>query len=147
MKTTSSSGTRKTPLKRSRAPASPRSESPPGQSSDPASCVRLELSFPTTLTVLEPVAPRGHMPLRLVRFGYFKPEARDVHLVGSFNGWHPQATPMIRDSLGDWSVELELPAGEHRYRFFVDGEWRDDPTAQQTAQNPFGGFDAIMVVV
>jgi hypothetical protein len=54
---------------------------------------------------------------------------------------------MHRDELRDWSVEIELPTGEHRYRFLVDGEWRDDPSAQQTAQNPFGGFDAIMVVV
>jgi 1,4-alpha-glucan branching enzyme len=79
-----------------------------------------------------------------VRFGYFKPE---VHVVGSFNGWDPRATPLQRDAVGDWSIELELPVGEHRYRFCVDGEWHDDPAAQQTALNPFGGFDAVMVVV
>ena len=54
---------------------------------------------------------------------------------------------MQRDNLGDWSVEVELPTGEYHYRFVVDGEWRDDPSAPQTAQNPFGGYDAIMTVV
>ena len=105
------------------------------------------MSPATARARLEP-APRPGVPaLRRVRFGYFKPEAHEVNLVGSFNGWDPQATPMRRDALGDWTVEIELPPGEHRYRLFVDGDWRDDPSAQQTAQNPFGGFDAIMVVV
>lgn len=104
-------------------------------------------SGPPALAFAEPAAAPGIVPRRRVRFGYFKPEARAVHLVGSFNGWDPRATPLTRDPFGDWSVEIELPRGEHRYRFFVDGEWRDDPAAPQTAQNAFGGFDAIMVVV
>lgn len=90
----------------------------------------------------------GDPPVELqrVRFGYFNPEAREVSLAGSFNDWDRRATPMKRDALGDWMVELELPPGEYRYRLVVDGEWRDDPSAQQTAQNPFGGYDAVLVV-
>jgi 1,4-alpha-glucan branching enzyme len=84
--------------------------------------------------------------LRRVRFGYFQPDAGEVFLVGSFNGWNPRATPLKRDALGDWSIELELPPGEYRYRLVVDGDWRDDPSAQQTAMNPFGGFDALVFV-
>lgn len=114
----------------------------PGASSPP-----LEVRGPTTLGTLDSTPAPDVPPRRRVRFGYFKPEARAVHVAGSFNGWDTKAQPLQRDALGDWSVELDLPTGEHRYRFFVDGEWRDDPSAQQTAQNPFGGFDAIMVVV
>lgn len=90
----------------------------------------------------------GDPPVQLqrVRFGYFNPEARAVCLAGSFNDWDRRATPMQRDALGDWTVELELPPGEYRYRLVVDGEWRDDPSAPQTAQNPFGGYDAVLVV-
>jgi len=102
---------------------------------------------PTAFALLERQVPAAAASRRRVRFGYFKPDATEVFLVGSFNGWDPRITPLRRDSLGDWSIEIELPTGEHRYRFVVDGEWRDDPTAQQTAQNPCGGFDAIMVVV
>lgn len=112
----------------------------------PINSVRLEVMRPVALAVIEPLHGRSHVALRHVRFGYFKPEAREVNLVGSFNGWNTQATPMHRDEFGDWAIELELPPGEHHYRFFVDGEWRDDPTAQQTALNAFGSFDAIMVV-
>jgi 1,4-alpha-glucan branching enzyme len=84
--------------------------------------------------------------MREVRFGYFQPDAHEVFVVGSFNGWNPRATPLQRDSLGDWSVRLRLPPGEYHYRLMADGEWRDDPSAQQTAMNPFGGFDAVIVV-
>jgi 1,4-alpha-glucan branching enzyme len=84
--------------------------------------------------------------LQPVRFGYFNPDAKEVFLVGSFNNWETRATPLVRDSLGDWAVELELPPGKYRYRLLVDGEWRDHPSAQQTAPNPFGAFDAVVVV-
>ena len=86
------------------------------------------------------------MELKPVRFGYFNADAREVYLVGSFNNWDPHANPMTRDAMGDWSVELTLPPGEYHYRLMVDGEWRDDPNAQQTAMNVYGGFDAVVVV-
>ncbi len=95
-----------------------------------------------------PGAPRTGVATDLlpVRLGYFQPDAQAVFVVGSFNGWNLHATPMTRDALGDWSVELALPRGEHRYRLLVDGEWRDDPSAQLTAPNPYGGFDALIVL-
>jgi hypothetical protein len=129
-------------------PSSPRAKASPATKPAAASIPpRLEVTRPTALATQKPPAKPGVGAPRHVRFGYFKPEAREVNLVGSFNGWDPRATPMKRDALGDWSVDIELPNGEHRYRFFVDGEWREDPSAQQTTLNPFGGFDAIMVVV
>lgn len=137
---------KKSPLSGIRS-ASPKKAAARSAANAGGSSTRLEVAPSSALAVIEPPLPTSAEEMRRVRFGYFKPEARDVHLVGSFNGWDRRATPMHRDALGDWSVEMELPTGEHRYRFFVDGEWRDDPTAQQTAENPFGGFDAIMVVV
>jgi hypothetical protein len=148
MKKTSSTGTTPTRPRKSgaaRSMARPATGSSPP--ADAASCVRLEITPPTALAVLQPARSPGRVALRRVRFGVFNPDAREVHVAGSFNGWDPRATALRRDALGDWSVEIELPRGEHRYRFFVDGAWCDDPSAQQTAQNPFGGFDAIMVVV
>lgn len=97
---------------------------------------------------VESNAPPAARPVELqpVRIGYFKPEAGEVFVAGTFNDWNPRATPLKRDELGDWSVVLQLPPGEYRYRLVVDGEWRDDPCAQQTARNPFGGFDAVVTV-
>lgn len=88
----------------------------------------------------------GAVELKPVRIGYFRPEAGEVFVAGTFNDWDPRATPLKRDELGDWSVTLQLPPGEYRYRLVVDGEWRDDPCAQQTARNSFGGFDAVVAV-
>jgi hypothetical protein len=148
MKKSSSPGTKTSPVRKSAVAHSTRPRHASfSTAADPESCTRRGLASSSALAVLEPPAPLLAGELRRVRFGYFKPEAREVHVVGSFNGWNPRATPMNRDALGDWSAEVELPTGEHRYRFYVDGEWRDDPSAQQTALNPFGGFDAIMVVV
>ena len=81
-----------------------------------------------------------------MRLGIFHPDAREVHVAGTFNDWDPRETPLRRDALGDWSVELSLPPGEHRYRLIVDGEWTDDPSAQRMEANPFGGFDAVILV-
>lgn len=30
-------------------------------------------------------------------------------------------------SHGDFVTIIDLPEGEHQYKFFVDGEWRHDP--------------------
>jgi hypothetical protein len=86
------------------------------------------------------------LDLHTVRIGYFRPDAHEVFVAGSFNEWDRRGTPLKRDSFGDWSVELLLPPGEHRYRLVVDGEWRDDPSAQRMDINPFGGFDAVIEV-
>jgi hypothetical protein len=84
--------------------------------------------------------------LKRVRFGAFNPDAHEIFVVGSFNNWNPRATPMKRDALGDWSVEVRLPPGEYRYRFLADGEWRDDPSARMAAMNSYGSFDAVVSV-
>ncbi|MEO6002683.1 MAG: glycogen-binding domain-containing protein [Opitutus sp.] len=107
---------------------------------------RLKVNPPATRPLIDRSRLPGEVTLPRVRLGYFKHEAQKAYVVGSFNGWNLQATPMHRDQFGDWSVELELPPGEHHYRFFVDGVWQDDPTAKQTALNAFGGFDAIIAV-
>ena len=95
---------------------------------------------------VSPVVPSAALNRQTVRIGLFRPEAREVCVAGTFNGWEPRETPLKRDSLGDWSVELSLPPGEHRYRLLADGQWIDDPSAQRMAPNPFGGFDAVIFV-
>lgn len=111
-----------------------------------ATSTRLEVLPPPPSAFPGAARPAAGIDLLPVRLGYFQPDAHAVFVVGSFNGWNRYATPMTRDALGDWSVELALPRGEHRYRLLVDGEWRDDPTAQMTAPNPYGGFDALIVL-
>ena len=57
------------------------------------------------------------------------PEAKRVSIVGDFNNWNPNATPMIRQPDGRWTASLELKHGFHHYVFLVDGERVLDPNA------------------
>ncbi len=61
--------------------------------------------------------------------------AQHVSLVGDFNDWHPEATPMERQPDGCWRAQVTLPAGHHHYQFLVDGKPTLDPRAQGIARN------------
>ena len=74
------------------------------------------------------------------------PEAREVSVVGSFNGWRPNATPLNNTGAGEWAVRLMLRSGQYEYRFAVDGRWSEDPRASQHVANPFGEFNSVLVV-
>lgn len=73
-------------------------------------------------------------------------QANEACIAGSFNEWHPSVTPMIRVDGGKWEKELALPPGRYEYRLVVDGQWADDPAARETVPNPFGGFNAVLVI-
>ena len=83
---------------------------------------------------------------RCVCVEFHHPCATEVCIAGSFNDWHPAATPMISRGAGKWAKELALPPGRYEYRLVVNGQWLDDPTAKETVPNPFGGFNAVLVV-
>lgn len=72
--------------------------------------------------------------------------AKEVYVAGTFNDWHPTATPMAALGDGRWAKELALPPGRYEYRFVVDGEWVDDPTAAESVPNPFGGLNAVLII-
>jgi hypothetical protein len=67
----------------------------------------------------------------LVRFVYVDRNASEVSLVGNFNQWQKDATPMQATGVpGVWAVAVPLAAGIHEYAFVVDGErWAPDPLA------------------
>src|SRR4030095_14569915 len=49
-------------------------------------------------------------------FYYYDPSAREVALIGSFNGWQSKDGEMVRIRPGLWEGSLEVPApGIHRY--------------------------------
>jgi 1,4-alpha-glucan branching enzyme len=63
------------------------------------------------------------------------PEAKQVSIIGDFNHWNPDATPMIRQPDGYWMASLELRHGYHRYAFLVDGKSVLDPNASGKARD------------
>jgi 1,4-alpha-glucan branching enzyme len=73
-----------------------------------------------------------------VRFRFYRPEAKDVCLVGDFNGWRLGELPMERSAGGYWTAVLDLPVGVYRFRYFADGEWFCDFAAFGVEYGPFG---------
>ena len=55
-------------------------------------------------------------------------EAKTVHLVGDFNGWDHEATPMEYLKRGAFKASVELePGKQYQFRYLVNGEhWVND---------------------
>jgi len=83
-----------------------------------------------------------------VTFVFRAPGASHVALVGDFNGWDPQATPLRRAALGDaWTAEVSLHQGLHVYAFVIDGEeWIPDPSAPLAPETGYGRRNSVVVV-
>ena len=74
------------------------------------------------------------------------PQAKSVNVCGTFNEWRTNAGRMTKDHLGAWKGSVSLKPGKYEYRFFVDGQWIDDPRAKKTVGNQFGSKNAILEV-
>ena len=75
-----------------------------------------------------------------------EPAAQQVYVAGSFNGWKPDTTPLMALGNGRWKGDLKLRPGRHEYLFVVDGQWRPDPNARESVENPFGGRNSVLTV-
>ena len=70
-----------------------------------------------------------------------------VSVAGDFNGWDPAADPLTDpEQDGTYEVVLNLPTGEHAYKFVVDGEWHADPDNPNTGDDGFGGQNSLVNV-
>jgi 1,4-alpha-glucan branching enzyme len=81
-----------------------------------------------------------------VTFEVHAPNARQVDLVGSFNGWQPgQIVLRGPDATGHWTATVQLPTGRHEYLFLVDGrDWVTDPQAAIHRPDGFGRENALI---
>ena len=77
-------------------------------------------------------------------FAFKAPAASSVMLVGEFTHWQKNPVSLRKHADGIWRVTVSLAPGEHRYRFLVDGEWRDDPECKLQIPNPFGSQDSVV---
>jgi 1,4-alpha-glucan branching enzyme len=76
------------------------------------------------------------------------PEAQHIALVGDFNNWSIEATPMKRLRNGDFTVTLELETGkEYKFKYLIDGHrWENDWHADRYETNIYGTEDSVVVV-
>jgi len=77
------------------------------------------------------------------------PQADSVHLVGDFNDWDEDATPMQRLKNGDFKVILDLEAGrEYSFRYLIEGkEWENDWEADRYVPAGIAGEENSVVTV
>lgn len=66
------------------------------------------------------------------------PQARQVAVVGPFNGWDPVAHRLTRNGDGDWSLTVYLVPGRTIYCFSVDGGMWLDPHDDGRIPNAWG---------
>ena len=82
----------------------------------------------------------------LNRFVIYQPDTVQVEITGSFTDW--RRIPMDRlGSSGYWEIRLELPEGEHRYSYVLEGRQTvADPTVTAQELDDFGGRNSILQV-
>jgi len=82
------------------------------------------------------------------RFMLVAPGASKVTLVGDFNDWSVDSTPLVNGvSGGLWTVTVPLPPGRYRYAFLVDGRtWRPDPGAPPALDDDFGRPNSVLTI-
>lgn len=90
--------------------------------------------------------PSPKLALRPYRFVIYQPEARSVEIAGTFTGW--KRVPLRHaGSGGYWELTLELPEGDHRFSYIVEGGRRlADPTLARREKDDFGGENSILTV-
>ena len=115
-----------------------------------AAVSRAPAAAPATPTPIA-AAAAGDDTVHVVRFVLVEPDARRVALVGDFNGWSAEATPLTpAGSPGTWAISLPLPAGRHEYAFIVEepgGEvrWTRDPFAPPV-RDDYGTESSVVTV-
>ena len=83
-----------------------------------------------------------------VRFTVDAPGAKQVFLVGSFNGWKKDGTPMKTvDGAALWWIDVPLQEGEYTFMYVIDGvQWITPPSADDFMTDDFGHINGIVIV-
>jgi len=75
--------------------------------------------------------------------------AQSIYLVGDFNAWDAQATPMSALKSGEFTVVLELDTAtpEYQFRYQYDGShWENDWEADGYVDNGVDGENSLVRV-
>ncbi|GAB6024182.1 Protein kinase, AMP-activated, beta [Chamberlinius hualienensis] len=67
---------------------------------------------------------------------------KQVYISGTFTNW--KSMPMAK-SHGDFVTIVDVPEGDHQFKFQVDGSWRYDPT-EPTVDNGMGSKNNVISV-
>ncbi|MCU0665529.1 MAG: glycogen-binding domain-containing protein [Candidatus Omnitrophica bacterium] len=85
------------------------------------------------------------MRSKTVEFKLYAPSAKCVSLAGNFNNWDTGSIKAKKGIKGSWMIKKSLKPGRYEYKFFVDGNWVNDPSSSNIA-NSFGTQNSIIEV-
>ena len=73
-------------------------------------------------------------------------DAGDVFVVGDFNSWCVGETPLkLRAGAEVRAASMLLASGRrYAFRYYVDGEWFNEPAADDEVPNPHSGTDSVI---
>lgn len=74
-------------------------------------------------------------------------QGESVYLVGDFNEWSEQSTPMKRMKDGSFTIAMDLEKDkQYQFRYLVDGTyWHNDWEADKYLPNPYSGDNSVVV--
>ncbi|HSG31393.1 MAG TPA: isoamylase early set domain-containing protein [Thermodesulfobacteriota bacterium] len=75
-------------------------------------------------------------------------DAKSVYLVGDFNNWDTDASPMKALKSGIHKVAINLESGnEYKFKYVIDGDkWENDWDADNYVPNEYGSEDSVVIV-
>jgi len=88
-------------------------------------------------------ATKNNPKLMKTEFSLSAPQAKSVFIAGNFNQWNQSSHPLKKNKQGIWKISIPLDPGHHEYRFFVNGEWQNDPRCSSFVENPFGAMNCV----
>jgi hypothetical protein len=98
------------------------------------------------LLVLILSVPSEISPQTIHRFVIYRPDISHAEISGSFTNWQNRPMDRVGDT-GYWEITLNVPKGEHRFIYILDGQQRfPDPTLPDREEDDFGGENSILSV-
>jgi 1,4-alpha-glucan branching enzyme len=80
-----------------------------------------------------------------VEFRFFRPNAADVKVLGTFNEWNGESLILEPEGDGWWSAVADLQSGEYRFRYWADGHWYTD-FASHGVEMGRHGWNSVLIV-
>lgn len=81
-------------------------------------------------------------PVCKVTFSLPAEDAETVSVVGDFNDWNPAKTPLKKLKSGTFKGTISLPVdGTYEFKYLVDGEYVNEPEADEYRYNEYAGTE------
>jgi hypothetical protein len=84
---------------------------------------------------------------KIATLRYFSQDANSVSVIGTFNGWTPDNSPLHEVSDGVWEISLHLPPGKYAYRFVINNSSQImDPHCPVEEPDGYGGHNSVLYI-